>query len=164
MESWNTFRGNTNYLDIRRSRHSLFPTRMRNIPKPTSFGLKEVAQEQRLASAILIWSGRASATDQMARLRHHARFFLRLGKRVRELRSKNGFSQEDMTAYGFSARHWQQILRSFRGHRVLRNFLVELAGPSANRALSLRLVRPLGEPRSQSSGNIENARDRNQST
>ena len=37
------------------------------------------------------------------------RFFHRLGKRVRELRKKNGYSQEDMISYGFSARHWQQI-------------------------------------------------------
>jgi transcriptional regulator with XRE-family HTH domain len=37
------------------------------------------------------------------------RFFLRLGKRVRELRRKRGHSQEDMISYGFSARHWQQI-------------------------------------------------------
>ena len=39
----------------------------------------------------------------------HAQFFLRLGKRVRELRHKRGHSQEDMISFGFSARHWQQI-------------------------------------------------------
>lgn len=37
------------------------------------------------------------------------KFFLLLGKRVRELRKKRGHSQEDMISYGFSARHWQQI-------------------------------------------------------
>jgi hypothetical protein len=37
------------------------------------------------------------------------KFFLRLGKRVCELRKAHGHSQEDMIAYGFSARHWQQI-------------------------------------------------------
>jgi transcriptional regulator with XRE-family HTH domain len=36
-------------------------------------------------------------------------FFLRLGKRVYELRKTHGYSQEDMISYGFSARHWQQI-------------------------------------------------------
>jgi len=36
-------------------------------------------------------------------------FFLCLGRRVRELRRRNGYSQEDMISYGFSARHWQQI-------------------------------------------------------
>jgi len=36
-------------------------------------------------------------------------FFGRLGRRIRELRRKHGYSQEDMIAYGFSARHWQQI-------------------------------------------------------
>jgi transcriptional regulator with XRE-family HTH domain len=36
-------------------------------------------------------------------------FFLRLGRRVRGLRIKQGYSQEDMLLFGFSARHWQQI-------------------------------------------------------
>lgn len=38
-----------------------------------------------------------------------AKFFKDLGQRVRELRRKRGYSQEDMISYGFSARHWQQI-------------------------------------------------------
>ena len=37
------------------------------------------------------------------------KFFLRFGKRVRELRRTRRHSQEDMISYGFSARHWQQI-------------------------------------------------------
>ena len=37
------------------------------------------------------------------------KFFLRLGERIRELRTKRGHSQEDMISFGFSARHWQQI-------------------------------------------------------
>lgn len=37
------------------------------------------------------------------------KFFHALGKRVRELRKKQGYSQEDMIYFGFSARHWQQI-------------------------------------------------------
>ena len=36
-------------------------------------------------------------------------FFVALGTRVRELRKRNGLSQEDMIPLGFSARHWQQI-------------------------------------------------------
>lgn len=36
-------------------------------------------------------------------------FFQRLGLRIRELRKEHSHSQQDMTAYGFSARHWQQI-------------------------------------------------------
>lgn len=39
----------------------------------------------------------------------HARFFKALGQRVKGLRKKRGYSQEDMIAFGFSARHWQQI-------------------------------------------------------
>jgi transcriptional regulator with XRE-family HTH domain len=38
-----------------------------------------------------------------------AKFFARLGGRVRKLRKAHGFSQEDMISFGFSARHWQQI-------------------------------------------------------
>jgi transcriptional regulator with XRE-family HTH domain len=29
--------------------------------------------------------------------------------KVRDLRKKRGYSQEDMISFGFSARHWQQI-------------------------------------------------------
>jgi transcriptional regulator with XRE-family HTH domain len=39
----------------------------------------------------------------------HAKFFVLLGQRVRELRKARGFTQEDMIAHGFSARHWQMI-------------------------------------------------------
>jgi len=38
-----------------------------------------------------------------------ARFFKALGQRIRELRKKAGYSQEDMISFGFSARHWQQV-------------------------------------------------------
>ena len=37
------------------------------------------------------------------------KFFKALGQRVKELRRKRGYSQEDMISFGFSARHWQQI-------------------------------------------------------
>ncbi len=36
-------------------------------------------------------------------------FFRALGVRLRELRKKRGFSQEDMLSFGFSTRHWQQV-------------------------------------------------------
>jgi transcriptional regulator with XRE-family HTH domain len=36
-------------------------------------------------------------------------FFCALGTRVRELRKKHGYSQEDMLTFGFSTRHWQQV-------------------------------------------------------
>jgi transcriptional regulator with XRE-family HTH domain len=39
----------------------------------------------------------------------HAKFFKALGKRIRVLRRRNKYSQEDMISFGFSARHWQQI-------------------------------------------------------
>ena len=38
-----------------------------------------------------------------------AKFFKALGTKVRGLRKKHGYSQEDMIFFGFSARHWQQI-------------------------------------------------------
>ncbi|MGO9434758.1 MAG: helix-turn-helix domain-containing protein [Terracidiphilus sp.] len=37
------------------------------------------------------------------------KFFKALGQRIKELRRKRGYSQEDMISFGFSARHWQQI-------------------------------------------------------
>jgi transcriptional regulator with XRE-family HTH domain len=37
------------------------------------------------------------------------RFFRALGVRVKELRKKQGYSQEDMLSFGFSTRHWQQV-------------------------------------------------------
>lgn len=36
-------------------------------------------------------------------------FFRALGVRVKELRKKRGYSQEDMLSFGFSTRHWQQV-------------------------------------------------------
>jgi transcriptional regulator with XRE-family HTH domain len=36
-------------------------------------------------------------------------FFRALGRRIRDLRKKHKYSQEDMISFGFSARHWQQI-------------------------------------------------------
>jgi transcriptional regulator with XRE-family HTH domain len=45
----------------------------------------------------------------MPAVANQQRFFLRLGKRVRQLRRERGHSQEDMISFGFSARHWQQI-------------------------------------------------------
>ncbi len=40
---------------------------------------------------------------------NQAEFFRALGTKVRQLRKKQGYSQEDMISFGFSARHWQQI-------------------------------------------------------
>lgn len=46
---------------------------------------------------------------RMPRVANQLRFFQRFGTRVREFRRMQGYSQEDMISYGFSARHWQQI-------------------------------------------------------
>ncbi len=37
------------------------------------------------------------------------KFFRALGQRVKKLRKRKGYTQEDMISFGFSARHWQQI-------------------------------------------------------
>lgn len=37
------------------------------------------------------------------------KFFHALGTKVRDLRKKHGYSQEDMLSFGFSTRHWQQV-------------------------------------------------------
>lgn len=36
-------------------------------------------------------------------------FFRALGIRIKALRKRHGYTQEDMIGFGFSARHWQQI-------------------------------------------------------
>jgi len=38
-----------------------------------------------------------------------AQFFKRLGARIRQLREKAHYSQEDMISHGFSVRYWQKI-------------------------------------------------------
>lgn len=38
-----------------------------------------------------------------------AKFFRDLGAKVRDVRRKHGYSQEDMLSFGFSARHWQMV-------------------------------------------------------
>jgi len=40
---------------------------------------------------------------------NQAEFFRALGSRIRTLRKRHGYSQEDMISFGFSARHWQQV-------------------------------------------------------
>ena len=40
---------------------------------------------------------------------NQAEFFRALGHRIRQLRKRQGYSQEDMISFGFSARHWQQV-------------------------------------------------------
>jgi transcriptional regulator with XRE-family HTH domain len=42
-------------------------------------------------------------------MRGEEKFFKALGQRIRTLRKKHEYSQEDMIDFGFSARHWQQI-------------------------------------------------------
>jgi transcriptional regulator with XRE-family HTH domain len=37
------------------------------------------------------------------------KFFKALGHRIKSLRKRKGFTQEDMISFDFSARHWQQI-------------------------------------------------------
>jgi len=37
------------------------------------------------------------------------KFFRALGGRIRSIRERRHYTQEDMISFGFSARHWQQI-------------------------------------------------------
>jgi transcriptional regulator with XRE-family HTH domain len=37
------------------------------------------------------------------------KFFQGLGKRIKKLREKAGYSQEDMYAHGYSVRYWQAV-------------------------------------------------------
>jgi len=40
---------------------------------------------------------------------HYQRFYRDLGSRIKQLRKKQGYTQEDMISFGFGLRHWQQI-------------------------------------------------------
>lgn len=65
-------------------------------------------------------------------------FFKALGRRIRNLRKKNGMTLEDMISYGFSARHWQQIEH---GRRINVTTIIRIC---AVFQLPLsRLIRPL---------------------
>lgn len=47
--------------------------------------------------------------DKRGGVAGRAKFFKELGRRVRELRVKAGYTQATMVKFGFSVRHWQQI-------------------------------------------------------
>lgn len=38
-----------------------------------------------------------------------ARFFKGLGGRIRRLRDRSGYSQEDMISFGYTVRYWQRV-------------------------------------------------------
>jgi len=61
-------------------------------------------------------------------------FFRALGIRIRELRKKHGYTQEDMIGFGFSARHWQQIEA---GRPITLRTLLRIAGTFGVRAAQL---------------------------
>lgn len=58
-------------------------------------------------------------------MHNQAKFFRQLGQRVKELRVKHGYTQEDMISFGFSARHWQQIEA---GRPITLNTLLRICG------------------------------------
>ena len=39
----------------------------------------------------------------------YQKFFAELGRKIRKLRERDAYSQEDMMSYGWSLNHWQQI-------------------------------------------------------
>lgn len=53
--------------------------------------------------------GRSFVSGKSSSSANHAKFFTELGRRIRALREKAGYTQADMESYGFSTRHWQQI-------------------------------------------------------
>jgi transcriptional regulator with XRE-family HTH domain len=42
-------------------------------------------------------------------VRDETKFFKGLGTRIRQVREKAGYSQEDMISHGFSVRYWQRV-------------------------------------------------------
>jgi Helix-turn-helix domain len=72
--------------------------------------LPPILRRERVANIQLICSWYfCSWNSTNSEVPDQAKFFARLGERIRKLRKTQGFSQEDMISFGFSARHWQQI-------------------------------------------------------
>jgi DNA-binding XRE family transcriptional regulator len=74
---------------------------------PCSHILKEGRRQKRTQQSARGVSGREKVKSRC--VVEYIKFFKALGQRVKELRKRRGYSQEDMIAFGFSARHWQQI-------------------------------------------------------
>ncbi len=77
---------------------------------------------------------------------HYQRFYRALGQRVKQLRKKKGYTQEDMISFGFGLRHWQQIEG---GHPINISTLLRICEAFDLRAW--QIIRGLddGFPRSQ---------------
>ncbi len=77
---------------------------------------------------------------------HYHRFYRALGQRVKQLRKKKGYTQEDMISFGFGLRHWQQIEG---GHPINISTLLRICEAFDLRAW--QIIRGLddGFPRSQ---------------
>jgi hypothetical protein len=77
---------------------------------------------------------------------HYQRFYRALGQRVKQLRKKKGYTQEDMISFGFGLRHWQQIEG---GHPINISTLLRICETFDLRAW--QIIRGLddGFPRSQ---------------
>src|ERR1700704_824214 len=67
--------------------------------------LSTLQEQRQLICSWYFWPGKSKSRCVL----DHAKFFKALGQRVKDLRKRRGYSQEDMIAFGFSARHWQQI-------------------------------------------------------
>src|SRR5712664_2905284 len=67
--------------------------------------LSALQAQRHLICSWCFWRGKSKSCCVV----DHAKFFKALGQRVKDLRKRRGYSQEDMIAFGFSARHWQQI-------------------------------------------------------
>jgi hypothetical protein len=77
---------------------------------------------------------------------HYHRFYRALGQRLKQLRKKKGYTQEDMISFGFGLRHWQQIEG---GHPINISTLLRICEAFDLRAW--QIIRGLddGFPRSQ---------------
>jgi DNA-binding NarL/FixJ family response regulator len=76
----------------------------------TGYVFKERMGEDLVPAVRLVHRGRSFVSGKSkGGTPDHAQFFRELGRRIRELRERAGYSQADMNAFGFSTRHWQQI-------------------------------------------------------
>jgi hypothetical protein len=59
------------------------------------------------ANLLVVFFARETLQNRMWEIKNSS--LTDLASRIGDLRTKKGFSQEDMISHGFSARHWQQI-------------------------------------------------------
>jgi len=74
-----------------------------------AYVFKDRIEEDLIVAIQWAQQGRFFVSSVTGGTEQYAKFFKELGRRVRELREKAGYTQANMESFGFSVRHWQQV-------------------------------------------------------